>query len=218
MGIIKKKKQTQQPSAPTPDAAPAPPTLARRSANRHSTMRSGRTIGEQREHLETANERMAARQKDKRRQHARVFFVSIGFILLVVAIVVVYFEFFHEKDQSRSDTAVENITYKPTVEVIDEDAAAGSGITSRMSEYIGQAEVDYRSLGYTPVKAVVPSGAIREVDFYLDGYPGYIKMYIDRPTAVSVEDADRMLRYLAGQGITDFQYIDVRIPYKGYWK
>jgi hypothetical protein len=218
VGIIKKKKQTPQASVPDPDATPAPPTLARRSANRHSTMRSGRTIGEQREHLETANERMAARQKDKRRQHARVFFVSIGFILLAVEIVVVYFEFFHEKDQSHSDTAVENITYKPTVEVIDEDAAAGSGITSRMSEYIGQAEADYRSLDYHPVKVVVPTGSIREVDFYLDGYPGYIKMHIDRPTAVSVEDADRMLRYLAGQGIAEFQYIDVRIPYKGYWK
>lgn len=213
MGLLKKKTKTTTP-VPT---EPAPPTLARRSANRHSTIKSGRTIGEQREHLETANERLAARQKDKRRQRWRVFIVSSAFILFAVAGTIVYFEFFHEDDRSQP-VVTETLTYSPAIEVVDEDATATSGITSRMSEYIGQAEVDYRDLGYTPVKAVVPSGTVREVDFYLDGQPGYIKMYIDRPTAVSVEDADRMLRYLAGQGITEFQYIDVRIPYKAYWK
>ena len=213
MGLLKKKTKTTTP-VPT---EPAPPTLARRSANRHSTIKSGRTIGGQREHLETANERLAARQKDKRRQRWRVFIVSSAFILFAVAGTIVYFEFFHEDDRSQP-VVTETLTYSPTIEVVDEDATATSGITSRMSEYIGQAEVDYRDLGYTPVKAVVPSGTVREVDFYLDGQPGYIKMYIDRPTAVSVEDADRMLRYLAGQGITEFQYIDVRIPYKAYWK
>jgi len=213
VGLLKKKTKTTTP-VPT---EPAPPTLARRSANRHSTIKSGRTIGGQREHLETANERLAARQKDKRRQRWRVFIVSSAFILFAVAGTIVYFEFFHEDDRSQP-VVTETLTYSPTIEVVDEDATATSGITSRMSEYIGQAEVDYRDLGYTPVKAVVPSGTVREVDFYLDGQPGYIKMYIDRPTAVSVEDADRMLRYLAGQGITEFQYIDVRIPYKAYWK
>lgn len=215
MGIIKKKKQAP---TPVPDATPAPPTLALRSANRHSTLKSGRTIGEQRERLETANERLAARQKDKRRQRLRVFIVSTGFVLLAAIAAIIYFEFFHEDGHLHPAAPVAEPTYAPTIEVIDEDAATGGSITSRMSEYIGQAEVDFRSLGYQPVKAVVPSGAIREVDFYLDGQPGYIKMYIDRPTAVSVEDADRMLRYLAGQGITEFQYIDIRIPYKAYWK
>ncbi len=214
MGLFKKK---SDPAATPAPAESAPPTLARRSAHKHSTIKSGRTIGEQRERLETANERLAARQKDKRRQRWRVAIVSAGFILLALAGGIVYFEFFYE-DGEPQPTTVEEITYTPTVEVIDEDATATSGITSRMSEYIGQAEVDYRSLGYTPVKAVIPSGAIREVDFYLDGHPGYIKMHIDRPTAVSVEDADRMLRYLADQGTTEFQYIDVRIPYKAYWK
>ena len=43
-------------------------------------------------------------------------------------------------------------------------------------------------------------------------------MIIDRDTAVSVEDADRMLRYLSDQGTVEFQYIDVRLPHKAYWK
>ena len=41
---------------------------------------------------------------------------------------------------------------------------------------------------------------------------------IDRDSAISVEDADRMLRYLSGEGISDFTYIDVRIDGKAYWK
>ena len=192
--------------------------LARRSANRHSTLRAGRTIGEQREKLETANERELARQKDKRKSHLRVFFVSFGFIILVAILAVVYFAFVRGREEQPIVEEPEP-TYQPTIEVVDEDAAATSGkITSRMKDYIGQAEVDFRALGYQPTRAVLPAGAVREIDFYLDGYSGYIKMFIDRPTAVSVEDADRMLRYLSGQGITDFQYIDVRLPHKAYWK
>lgn len=213
MGLFEKK----TPKVETAPATPEPPVLARRAANRHSTLKSGRTIGEQREKLETANERMAARQKDKRKKHFRVFFVSAGFLLLAAILVIIYFEFFHD-DKHQVATPTEEITYAPTVEIIDEDAVAGSEITSRMKDYIGQAEADFRSLGYRPVKAVVPTGTIREVDFYLEGYSGFIKMFIDRPTAVSVEDADRMLRYLSDQGITNFQYIDVRLPRKAYWK
>lgn len=212
----KKKKKS------TPDAvetqSPAEPVLARHSANRHSTIKSGRTIGEQRERLETANEREQARQKDKRKKRARVIFVTVGFLALAGILVAVYFMFFYQPEQQNTIVEPEP-AYAPTIEIVDEDAAASGGhITTRMRDYIGQAEADYRALGYQPVRAVVPVGAIREVDFYLDGQPGYIKMYIDRDTAVSVEDADRMLRYLAGQGITEYQYIDVRIPYRGYWK
>lgn len=212
--ILKKKSQPQEATPP----APSEPVLAQRRANHRSTLKSGRTIGEQRERLETANEREQARQKLKRKNRARVALVTAGFLVLAAILAVIYFEFIYE-DPSEPVAPPEEITYTPTIEIVDEDSsAAGGKITSRMQNYIGQAEVDYRALGYQPVKAVIPVGAVREVNFYLDGQPGYIKMYIDRPTAVSVEDADRMLRYLAGQGTTEFEYIDVRIPHKAYWK
>ena len=66
--------------------------------------------------------------------------------------------------------------------------------------------------------AIIPSGSIREIDFYLDGYSGYIKTIIDRGAGVSVEDADRMIRYLSEIGVGEFTYIDVRIEGKAYWK
>lgn len=221
MGLIKKKsskKEAPDGRAPLSSENSSPPTLARRSANRHSSLKAGRTIGEQREKLETANERELARQKDKRKSHFRVFFVSFGFIILAVILAVVYFVFFRGREDQPVVVEPEP-TYQPTIEIVDEDAAATSGkITSRMKDYIGQAEADFKALGYQPVRAVLPTGAVREVDFYLDGYAGFVKMIIDRGTAVSVEDADRLLRYLAGQGITNFEYIDVRLPHKAYWK
>ena len=206
--------------APFPDKDESKqPVLARRAANRRSTLKSGRTIGEQREKLETANERMIARQKDKRQKRLRVFFVSFGFVALAAVLVGAYLLLIDRSGENQLKNKPEAYVYQPTIEIVDEDATAAEGkITSRMQEYIGQAEADFRSLGYQTTKAVLPTNTIREVDFYLDGHPGFIKMVIDRGTAVSVEDADRMLRYLVNQGITDFQYIDVRLPYKAYWK
>lgn len=197
----------------------ARPELARRHANRKSTIKSGRTIGEARERLETANERAAARKKDKRKNNLRIFFVTIGFILLALILVGLYLAFFNEGSGSKIANNTVYIPYTPTIEVVDEDASATGGeITSRMSEYIGQFEVDFRALGLTPIKAVIPNGSIREVDFYLEGYSGFIKTLIDRGTAVTAEDTERMLRYLSEQGITDFEYIDVRLEGKAYWK
>ena len=194
------------------------PQLVHRRANRQSTIKSGRTIGEARERLETKNERTAARRKDKRQKVLRVVFTIMGFLALIVALVGLFVLFLDDSNTKPYRVTVET-PYAPTIEVIDEDAATTGGkITSRMSEYIGQAEADLRALGLTPTKAVLPTGTIREVDFYLDDYTGFVKMTVDRGSAVSAEDVDRMLRYLAGIGVTDFEYIDVRLDGKAYWK
>ena len=199
------------------------PELIRKREHRKSTFQMGRTIGAKRERLETANERAAARKKDKRKQAKRIAFTIGGFFILAIILICLCIFFIGDGSPAPAEPAkVDNtpISYEPTIEIIDEDAsgAAESRITNRMRAYIGQAERDFRDLNLTPTKAVIPKGSIREVDFYLEGYPGYIKLYIDRDSAVSVEDAERMLRYLAGQGISNFQYIDVRISGKAYWK
>lgn len=219
MGIFKKKNKELSNTS----AAPEPPKLVNRRENRQSTFKMGRTIGEKREKLETRNEREAARKKDKKRQDRRVVFVCLGFAALVAILAALAFICF---GSGEPDTPAETIdpdevvtvTTEPTIEITDEDDPSGSHISSRMRSYIGRAEADFRDLGYTPVRAVIPSGAIREIDFYLDGHPGYVKFTLDRDTAVSVEDTDRMYRYLADAGITDFTYIDVRLSGKAYWK
>lgn len=209
MGILKKKKETEG------EVEIAPPKLVRRKENKNSSWKSGRTIGERREKMETASERAAIHKKNEKKQKYRLAFTVLGFAL--AAVVVVWgVKFFFENREPENYSPEYEVPYAPTIEVVDE---AGHGeITSRMKEYIGQAEADFRELGYVPIKAVIPKSGVREVDFYLNEHPGFIKLIIDRPTGVSVEDADRMIRYLSIQGVTEYTYIDVRIEGKAYWK
>lgn len=198
------------------------PKLVSRRDHKKSTFQLGRTIGEKREHLETRNERAAARRKDKQKKTTRLVLSILGFVILIIILVILAKSFF---DSKREDVAIDSpdaieptASVAPTIEIIDESASTGGKITNRMREYIGQLEVNLKSHNITPVKAVIRKEAIREVDFYLDGYTGYIKTVIDRGAGVTAEDTDRMLRYLAEQGITDFEYIDVRIDGRAFWK
>ena len=205
-------------------AAPTPPKLVSRREHRRSTLVSGRTIGERRERLETASERTAAREKVKKKQTRRLMSTIVFYIALASLAIFVGIKLFspREEEAGIDDSATSTtivIPYAPTIEVVDEAASATGGhLTSTMKEYIGQVEVDLREFGYTPTRAVIPNGAVREVDFYLDGFTGYIKFVTDRGAGVSTEDADRMLRYLASIDVHDFEYIDVRIDGKAYWK
>lgn len=193
-----------------------PPKLARRRENRKSTFRLGRTIGAKREKLETANERQAARKKDKRKSLSRLLTVVVVFIALAAILVALFTSFIKNDEENEVVFEPENLT--PTIEVIDEELGSANRITARMNLFIARAEKELKILGYKPLKAVIPKGSIREVDFYLEDVSGFIKTVIDRNPAVTVEDADRMLRYLSEQGIADFTYIDVRIDGKAYWK
>ena len=196
------------------------PKLAKRRSNKKSTIMSGRTIGEKRERLETRNERAAARKKDKKKAARRVFFTILGFVMLGVAAVLVARNFIVKNEPEPIAEQSEPIPeYRPTIEIIDEDSSAAEGkITSRMESFIGKLERDFKDLGYRPTKAVIPTGSIREVDFYLEDHPGFVKTTIDRDSAVTAEDADRLIRYLTGQGIAEYQYIDVRLPGRAFWK
>ena len=179
-------------------------------------MRSGRTIGESRDKLEPPSDRIAAHKKTKRRAISRVTLTVLGFLLVGAILFALGTFFFKGNGESSPTTTSVVIPYAPTIPV--EDAATGGHVSARIKEYIGQLEADLRAYGLVPVRAVLPAGTVREVDIYLDGRPGFIKTTIDRGTGVTAEDTDRMLRYLADQGITTYEYIDVRIDGKAYWK
>ncbi len=196
-----------------------PPKLARRKENRRSTVKSGRTIPGRREQLEKASERAAAHEKIHKKQVLRLAITAFTFILIIGAIVGFGIVLTKREPSTESQEPSEQaVVYKPTIEIIDEATASGGKISERMKDYIGQAEVDFRAVGLVPVKAVIPTNSIREIDFYFDGKPGFVKTIIDRGTAVTAEDTKRMLDYLDSKGITDFEYIDVRIDGKAYWK
>ena len=196
------------------------PKLANRREHKKATFVAGRTIGEKRERLETKRERAAAREKDKRKYRTRVITVSLIFVALIVILIILARIFWPAPPEEPVVVEPEPvITAEPTIEIVDESAkSTGGKITSRMNNYIGLLELDLKSYGLKPVRAVIPQGSIRQINFYLDGYTGYLKTTIDRGAGVTAEDADRMLRYLQGQGITDFEYIDLRIDGRAFWK
>lgn len=199
------------------DKSEKPPKLVKRRDHKNSNFRAGRTIGEKREKLETKRERTVARKKDKQKKAARVIFTLIGFLTLA-AVLVALFVGFSNKQQAEPLTIIDESPSDPTIDIVDEDAKNGGQVTARMREYIGQVEMDLRELEIKPTKAIIPTGTIRQVNFYIDGYKGYIKTLIDRPAGVTAEDISRMLKYLKSKEIKDFEYIDVRIEGKAYWK
>lgn len=180
----------------------------------------GRTIGAKRERLETANERAAAREKDKRKNRIRIVVVVLVFVAIIAILILLAYMLFGKTPEE--PIVIEEapvMVAEPTIEIVDESATnTGSKISSRMENYIGLLELDLRSYGIIPVKAVIPAGSIRVVHFYLDGHSGYLKTTIDRGAGVTAEDAERMLRYLTEQGITDFEYIDLRLDGRAFWK
>lgn len=181
-------------------------------------IRVGRTIAEKRERLETANERAAARNKDKRKKAYRIIVTVVGFATIIVSLLGLYFAFRNAETELAAINS-DDQPAKPTIEIIDEESTSTGGhLSSRMIDFINQMSNNLRELGLTPIKAVIPSGSIRQVNFYLDGYTGFVKTTIDRGAGVAAEDVERLLRYLAGQGINDFEYIDVRLDGKAYYK
>ena len=181
---------------------------------------SGRTIGEKRERLETKNERATARKKDKKKAARRVALTILGFLALATVLILLFSNWLIPNQPAPTIESLEPTPdFHPSIEVVDEDASAADGkITNRMETFIAQCERSLKDLGLTPTKAVIPSGSIREVDFYLQDHPGYIKTSIDRGPAVTAEDAERLIRYLTEQGVTDYQYLDVRLAGRAYWK
>ncbi len=173
-------------------------------------MKVGRTIAQEWEKQESESERLAARKKQK--THKVIKLLSVLAIVAIVA-VIAGMEFGSFLDRREKIEAAKN-TPQPTVKIIDED---GSGITSRMKEYVAVIEQDFKDLGYKVNRAIVPSGKNREIHLFLDGYEYYIKFNLDKATSVSAEDADRMIKYLNERGITP-EYIDVRVDRKGYYK
>lgn len=192
------------------------PELKRRRANKKSTMKQGRTMSARLEKVESSSERLAAREKVEKKKKRRAGSVFFGFLLIFgmlgVGIWKVY-EYFTTEVSAPEEEEIQILA-----EVVDEDGTvAGQGITRAMKEYISKTEAKFKEDGFMVEKVVVPTGKIREVDFYLAGKSFYIKMNTDRGVAVSVEDAERMMEYVESTGITP-EYVDVRVERKGFWK
>lgn len=171
----------------------------------------GRTIAGEWERQESESERLAARKKVKTRKIVKIL-VFFAFLIGIGAVITVEVTTWMV-NRKKIETA--KYVPQPTVDIIDE---SGQGITNKIKEYVGQLELDLKDIGLALNRVVVPAGKNREIDIYLNGYDEvYFKLNVDRGTAVSAEDAKRMIAYLTEHDIHP-QYVDVRVKGKAYYK
>lgn len=173
-------------------------------------MKLGRTIVAERERAESDSERMMARKKARRKQRTSVVVV----ILLGIMLALVLYIGVNEISEERREVE-ETVEVKIRAQVIDEDNRGQ--ISARTKTYIAQLEADLADLGYTVTKVTLPTGMSRELYVDLEDWAGYFKVNLDRETAVTAEDIDRMVRYLEKNEVTP-EYVDVRIEEKAYYK
>ena len=103
-----------------------------------------------------------------------------------------------------------------TVPVIDEDQRGQ--ISERVRAYIAELEREFARKGYTVERVTLPTGMIRAIYVDLEGRDVFLKMNIDRSVEVSVEDAEKMLKYLDEHDLHPVEYVDVRLEGKAYYK
>lgn len=177
-------------------------------------MRRGRTIVAEREQAESESERMQARRRTRRKKNtAAVIVLLMGAVLALSAYLGI-----EQLSKKRNEGLLGGRSDDVRIEaqVVDEDNRGQ--ISTRVREYIAQLEGDFRDLGYVVSKVTLPTGASREIYVDIDGWEGmFIKVNIDRETAVSAEDAARMLRYLAEHDLHP-GYVDVRVVGRAYYK
>ncbi len=178
---------------------------------RSEGMKLGRTIVAEREYAESEQDRLTARKR-ARRKKGMSFFVLL--LMLGTLGLLMYIGFRQLTDRIENN-AGEGIKYVIRAEVIDENQR--EKISIRMEEYITLLEQDFRDAGYVVTRVVLPANTSRELYVSLEGINWYFKINMDRGTAMSVEDAVRMMRYLEGKEVTP-EYVDVRVEGKGYYR
>ena len=202
-------------------------------------MRVGRTIAEERERIESESDRLAARELSRRREAMQTAILVVAVVAIVILGVISVKNLLNKGTGGGSSEKLgSEVTYVPTVQVIDESGASAK-MSRRMSEFIGMVEADFKEIGFKVTRVAIPTGLAREVDVYISGggssgaegsgseesdsegssgeLPYYFKMNIDRGSGVSVEDAERMVRYLSERGLTP-SYVDVRVEGKAFYR
>lgn len=183
-----------------------------RRQSKMKQMRLGQTIVAERERAESESARMQARKKAHRRQTTSILIVALMLAILGLAFYLGMKEIWAPEDATVLETQQ---TYKIQAEVVDEDHH--NQISTRVQKYIAELEQDLRSLGMRVTKVVLPTGKSRELYVDIDGMEAYFKVNIDRGTAVTAEDIQRMARYLSEQDLHP-SYVDVRLEGKAYYK
>lgn len=113
-----------------------------------------------------------------------------------------------------------NYFANPSVAITDDSGttvASGQATSSGFLSFIGQLEAKLAKSGLALQRVVIPRGAIRYADLYLQGRTYPFLVQIDRDAASQTADILASVSYVDANKITP-QYVDVRVAGKMYWK
>ena len=174
--------------------------------------RVGKTIAGATNNARKRNLEHIANRKKKQRKNT---IIAILLLAVVATIAVLVTQYVSEKIAEReTKIAAENPT-EPTVPIVDE--SVGTGASMRVKVFVARLEADAKEKSLKVDHVVLPFQKAREILVYFEGRNEYYKMTVARSSAVQIEDAERMMRYLDGKGFAP-EYVDIRVEGKAYYK
>lgn len=183
-----------------------------RGRNKGEGMKRGQTIVAEREHVESESERLQERKRISRKRRTSVI---IAVMVLAVLGVLAYTTGKNAVQEYGVGMKPQAEEYQIKAQIVDEDNRGR--ISQRTKDYIAQLEQDFADLGYRVTQVILPTGMSRELYVDVEGEETYLKVNTDRGTAVTAEDADRILRYLREHDLHP-SYADVRVEGRAYYK
>ena len=207
----KKRPETKRRERETRDAS-----VAQRSETERQTVatefRVGKTIaGSANENRQRNLEHIANRKK----KQIRNAIITVALLGAAIVIVIALAGYFRDLAAEREALIQEDNPLTPTVTIVDENV--GNNLSERAKLFVARLEKDAKDYNLEIDHVVLPYQKARELDIYFKDRGEYYKMTTERGSAVQMEDAERMIRYLDEKGLHP-SYVDLRVEGKAYYK
>lgn len=191
-------------------------SVAQRSETERQTVatefRVGKTIaGSANENRQRNLEHIANRKK----KQIRNAIITVALLGAAIAIVIALAGYFRDLAAEREALIQEDNPLTPTVTIVDENV--GNNLSERAKLFVARLEKDAKDYNLEIDHVVLPYQKARELDIYFKDRGEYYKMTTERGSAVQMEDAERMIRYLDEKGLHP-SYVDLRVEGKAYYK
>ena len=191
-------------------------SVAQRSETERQTVatefRVGKTIaGSANENRQRNLEHIANRKK----KQIRNAIITVALLGAAIAIAIALAGYFRDLAAEREALIQEDNPLTPTVTIVDENV--GNNLSERAKLFVARLEKDAKDYNLEIDHVVLPYQKARELDIYFKDRGEYYKMSTERGSAVQMEDAERMIRYLDEKGLHP-SYVDLRVEGKAYYK
>ena len=174
--------------------------------------RVGKTIAGSASENRQRNLEHIANRKKKQIRNAIITAVLLG---AVIAIAFALAGYFRDLATEREALIQDENPMTPTVTILDENV--GNNLSERAKLFVARLEKDAKDYQLEIDHVVLPYQKARELDIYFKDRSEYYKMTTERGSAVQMEDAQRMIRYLDERGLHP-SYVDLRVEGKAYYK